>query len=61
MKNNPFLTIGCVGIAVTFLLQMIIILFFNQQMENWWIFYIVWFVFLTIGVGKHLANKKKVK
>ncbi len=61
MKNNPFLTIGFVGIAVTFLLQMIIIFAFNQQMENWWIFYIVWFVFLSIGIGKNFVNKKKVK
>lgn len=60
MKNNPFLTIGFVGIAVTFLLQ-IIIFAFNQQMENWWIFYIVWFVFLSIGIGKNFVNKKKVK
>jgi hypothetical protein len=61
MKNNPFLTIGFVGIAVTFLLQMIIIIAFNNQMENWWIFYVVWFVFLSIGIGKHFVNKKKVK
>jgi hypothetical protein len=61
MNNNPFLAIGFTGIAVTFLLQMIIIIVFNQQMENWWIFYIVWFVFLSIGIGKHFVNKKKVK
>ncbi len=61
MNNNPFLTIGFVGIAVTFLLQIIIIIALNEQMENWWIFYIVWFVFLSIGVGKHFVNKKKVK
>jgi hypothetical protein len=61
MNNNPFLKIGFVGVAVTFLLQMIIIIAFNQQMENWWIFYLVWFVFLLIGVGKHFVNKKKVK
>jgi hypothetical protein len=61
MNNNSFLTIGFIGIAVTFLLQMIIIIALNEKMENWWIFYIVWFVFLSIGVGKHFVNKKKVK
>jgi len=61
MNNNPFITIGFVGVAVTFLLQMIIILAFNQQMENWWIFYIVWFLFLSIGIGKHFIKKNKSK
>jgi len=61
MNSNPFLMIGFVGIALTFLLQMIIIIAFNQQMENWWVFYTVWFLFLLIGIGKHFANKKKVK
>ncbi|MBT8378482.1 MAG: hypothetical protein KJN64_04575 [Ignavibacteria bacterium] len=61
MNNNAFLTIGFVGVAVTFLLQMIIIIILNQRMENWWIFYLVWFIFLSIGIGTHFANKKKKK
>jgi hypothetical protein len=58
MISNRFVIIGFVGIAVTFLLQMIIIVILDQQMDNWWIFYIVWFVFLSIGIGKYFLRKK---
>jgi hypothetical protein len=61
VNNNLFLKIGFAGIAITFLLQMIIIIVINQRMENWWIFYFVWFVFLSIGISKIFLKNKKVK
>jgi L-asparagine transporter-like permease len=53
--------LGFVGIAVTFLLQMLIILVFKQNFENWWVFYIVWFVFLFIGIGVAINKKDQKK
>ena len=59
MNINPFLVLGFVGISVTFLIQMLIIFVLNQNFENWWVFYIVWFVFLFIGIGKKISGKNK--
>jgi L-asparagine transporter-like permease len=61
LKINTFLVLGFVGIAVTFLLQMLIILVFKQNFENWWVFYIVWFVFLFIGIGVAINKKDQKK
>jgi hypothetical protein len=61
MSINPFLILGFIGIAVTFLLQLIIIFILDKQFDNWWVFYIAWFVFLIIGIGRILRKKDKQK
>jgi hypothetical protein len=61
MKDSPFLMLGFVGIAVTFLLQLIIVFLLDKQFDSWWAFYSAWFLFLFIGIGKILARKNKQK
>jgi len=61
MKKNPFLTIGLTGILITGALNLFMVFVLEQSFENWWVFYIVWFVFLIIGFGQSKRKEQKEK
>jgi hypothetical protein len=60
-KKHAFVVMGLIGLSITLILNL-----FNQYVlgiggDAWWSVwlpnYLVWFVFLVIGIG--LSNKKK--
>ncbi len=62
-KKHPFVKMGLIGLSIT-----IVINLFNQYVlsvgdEVWWSLwfpiYLVWFVFLVIGIGLSKKNKSK--
>ena len=51
-KKHPFVTLGLSGLAITLVLNLGIGLATGEtSWVAWWPFYIVWVVFLTIGLG----------
>lgn len=58
MKNN-FLKIGLTGLFITFILNIILILSTDISIASMIAFYIVWIVFISIGIGQGLTKKHK--
>ena len=61
MLKNPFLKIGAIGFAIVLLINLFVALFLQQPsaipfQADWYSIwlpsYMVWFVFLTIGIAK---------
>jgi hypothetical protein len=52
LKKNPFFILGIVGIAVTAFIHIMLSMMLDQNPMNMFIYYIVWGVFLIIGIGK---------
>ncbi|HEY7751165.1 MAG TPA: hypothetical protein VH917_02645 [Ignavibacteriaceae bacterium] len=59
MKKNPFLTIGLLGLLITVIINISMIFTADADVSSWWVFYIVWFVFLIIGIGQYFKQKKR--
>ena len=66
MKNFDALKIGLIGLVIVFLINLIVIFFFKKNSsefftDNWWTSwfttYLVWIVFIIIGIGQKLKNK----
>ncbi len=62
-KKHPFVKMGLIGLSIT-----IVINLFNQYVLSvgdgvWWSLwfpiYLVWFVFLVIGIGLSKMNRSK--
>jgi len=60
-KKHPFVKMGLIGLSISIVLNL-----FNQYVlavggEAWWSMwfpiYLVWFVFLVIGIGLSKKNK----
>jgi hypothetical protein len=58
MKNN-FLRIGLTGLFITFVLYVILAFSTDITFTSMLAFYIVWFVFISIGIGQNLTKKHK--
>ena len=58
MKNN-FLKIGLTGLFITFIINVILILSTDITIASMMAFYIVWIVFIFIGIGQSLTKKHK--
>ena len=57
-SKNTFFALGVVGITITALLNLFLATVLNLDVSNWWVYYIVWIVFLTIGLA-HKAEENK--
>jgi len=58
MKKNPFLTIGIIGLLITAIINLSLVFTTDSDVSGWWVFYIVWFVFLIIGIGQTFKKNK---
>lgn len=61
MKINPFLTIGLIGLLITVIINLSMVFAADAEVSSWWVFYIVWFVFLIIGIGQSVKKNKNNK
>ena len=59
LKKNPFLILGIVGLAVTVFIHIMLSMMLDQNPMNMFIYYIVWGVFLIIGIGKQVKDKRQ--
>jgi hypothetical protein len=59
LKKNPFFILGIVGIAVTAFIHIMLSMMLDQNPMNMFIYYIVWGVFLIIGIGKRVKDKRQ--
>lgn len=51
--KNKFLRIGFVGFLVTFILNITIYLFFESEGSSFYPYYVLWLVFVIIGIYKN--------
>lgn len=57
-SKNTFFALGVVGITITVLLNLFLATVLNLDVSNWWVYYIVWIVFLTIGLARKAEENK---
>lgn len=56
MKNN-FLRIGLTGLFITLVLNIILVLSTDISFMSMMAFYVVWVVFIIIGIGQGVSRK----
>jgi hypothetical protein len=59
LKKNPFFILGIVGIAATAFIHIMLSMMLEENPMNMFIYYIVWGVFLIIGIGKRVKDKRQ--
>ena len=58
MKNS-FLVIGITGFFITLVLNIILVLSTDISFMSMMAFYVVWIVFIIIGIGQGVSRKHK--
>ncbi len=62
-KKHPFVKIGLIGFSIILVLNLFMQYVLDVGGESWWSawfpFYLVWLVFLVIGLGLSKKNKSK--
>jgi len=60
-NKSSFIRMGLIGLSISFVLKLFNYYLLGVGSENWWSVwfptYLVWFVFLIIGIGLIIKNK----